>query len=128
MTTPLGPNVTVQPIVIRQGATFRAVYFWVEDGVPQSLEGLSGRMGVARRAGKTPVTEVHTPDELSFEADGQVGRIDIVIPPMKTALITRNGYFDLVLIHEDPTIDVIRLIEGPVTLDPMTTSVVVPEL
>lgn len=120
--TPLGPNVTVQPLVVRQGATFRARYTWEEGGVPQSLEGMEARLSVAARRGKTPIFTISSADgEILLEDGGATGQMDFHMNPAKTRLLRKNAYYDLVLIDTTDPTEVVRLLEGTVTVDPMTT-------
>jgi hypothetical protein len=119
---PLGPHVIFQALVMRQGATYRARYTWKEGGVPQSLEGVEARLSVARRKGRTPVFTISSINgEIVLEDEGNVGQIDFRINPDKTRLLRKDSYYDLVLIDMAEPTEVIRLLEGPVTVDPMTT-------
>lgn len=124
MTVSAGPLPQQVTLDIAQGATLHVRFSWIENSVLQSLAGMTAVLSIAKRQGTEPLVVVNTETEgeivLEPVVDGtpMVGTIDVTIPPAKTALLRRNGRYDLVLFSGD---EVVRLYEGPVVVDRAVT-------
>lgn len=106
---------------IEQGAKLaKRFQYNDEDGTPVPLTGFSGRMQIRETTdAPTFIIELTTANGgIIFEAGGDVGRIEWFIGATVTeAMDFGKAVYDFE-IHEDADVDnVIRLLEGKVTLD-----------
>ena len=106
---------------IEQGATFRQSFDWTANGAPVNLTGYTARMQM-RNSIDSPVM-IH---ELTTENGGITfpdvlqGKIELFISDINTSAFKFDScVYDLEMIA--PNTDVIRLIEGEITLSKEVT-------
>ena len=107
---------------IERGATYRKTYLYVDsDGNAISLAAYEGRMQIRETVDSTTAIVSLTSDPaagITIELDGETGRVDIEIAADVTEDFTFNfAVFDLELYDPIDTTEVIRLVEGLVTLN-----------
>ena len=124
MTTPrVGADAPNVDLLINGNETFRGRFTYRVDGVAQPLDDFTARLSIAYRKGGRPVFTITEGDGITLEPldpDTQeplVGVIDIHISAPRTALLRRNGVYDLLLLTEDENPETDRLFEGVVYLD-----------
>lgn len=119
----------VRPLKIEQGATFTLGFVWhqagpvvdgeVTPGDPYDLTGWVARMQI-RKAQQSPALVDASSTNGKITLGGATGRIDVKLTDEDTDLLTtKTALYDLEL--ENPTGDVFRLLQGPVTVDPNIT-------
>jgi hypothetical protein len=102
-------------LTISQGATFRAEFTWLVDGVARSLDGCSALMAIARRPGADVLAQVSSSDgEITFDPERR-GVLMVTISAAKTSelRVTKPASYDLLVIDGD---DVFRIAEGSVVV------------
>ena len=106
---------------IEQGATFRQSFDWSANGSPVNLTGYTARMHM-----RNPIESPTIIHELTTEnggitfSDALAGKIELFISDADTSAFNFDScVYDLEMIA--PNADVIRLIEGEVTLSKEVT-------
>lgn len=106
---------------IEQGATFRQSLDWRTNGVPVNLTGYTARMQM-----RNPIDSPTVIHELTTENGGIIftdvfeGKIELFISDQHTSAFSFDScVYDLEMVA--PNTDVIRLIEGEVTLSKEVT-------
>ena len=105
-----------QNLSIEQGATFRLSLQWAANNAPMDITGYVARMQIRSEVASSTVIHELTSENggIIFE-DAATGKIQLYISSNNTAGFNfKRGVYDLEL--EAPSGDVIRLIEGSVTL------------
>ena len=106
---------------IEQGATFRQSFDWSANGAPVNLTGYTARMQM-----RNPIESPAIIHELTTEnggitfSDALAGKIELFISATDTSAFNFDScVYDLEMIA--PNTDVIRLIEGEITLSKEVT-------
>jgi hypothetical protein len=108
---------------VEKGATWRHTLYWQYGNPPEpvDLTNYSARMKIRApgpQGGSTEITELTTVNG-RITLGAEPGRIDLQISAQDTeALAGLNGIYDLELVNGT---EVVRLIEGAVTLSPEVT-------
>lgn len=107
-------------LTIEKGARFDKTLNWQDSSnTPIDLANYLGRMQIRERKDSTSfVVELTTENGMiTLQPNSELGRIDLYIGATTTdALTISNGVYDLELYHNTDTDDVVRLIEGNVTI------------
>lgn len=116
-------------LTVDQGATFSTGLTWylagpvvdgvVTKGAPVDLTGVSARMQIRTGYGQPVLVSLlsDTPGEIGL--GGVNGTIQIVIPAVKTDLLTvKKAYYDLEVVRGDA---VVRVLAGQVLVNPNIT-------
>lgn len=118
-----------RPLYIEQGATFETGFNWHREstttpgtaGDPYDLTGCIARMQIRKSQG-SPVLVDATTTNGKIVLGTTDGRVDIVLSDDDTDMLTtKSALYDLEI--EFPDGRVVRLLQGPVTVDPNITQV-----
>jgi hypothetical protein len=112
-------------LLIEQGATFTLGFTWHQEGDvvngvvtagdPYDLTGWTARMQLRQKQG-SPVLLEATTENGKITLGGTTGRVDVKFTDADTGSLTvASGRYDLELV--DPAGDVLRLLQGSVTVD-----------
>lgn len=112
-------------VAIEQGAKLARTFLYQDsDGVAVPLTGFSGRMQIRESAEDTTVLHEMTTANggLIFEAAAVIGQIEMYIGATDTdAFAFSKAVYDLEVFDDGDVDNVIRLLEGDVTVSPNVT-------
>jgi hypothetical protein len=112
-------------VLIEAGAKLARTFLYKDaDGVAVPLTGFSGRMQIRESADSTTILHEMTTANggLIFEAAAVVGQIEMYIGATATEAFTfSKAVYDLEVVNDGDAEDVIRLLEGDVTVSPNVT-------
>lgn len=110
------------PITIYQGATFRKSFQWLagNPAVPVNLTSATGQMQIRRKVTSTDIElELTTTNGGIIITDSVNGKFELLVTPEQSSPLTiKEGVYDIEL---TVGIDLIRIIEGDVTLSKEVT-------
>lgn len=110
-------------LVIEAGATFRQTLLYQDpNGVPVPLTDYSARMQLRRRADEAEILHSMTSPSDGITIGPLAGELHLRIGADVTdGFLFKTAYYDLELASESDPSEVIRLIEGKVTVTPNVT-------
>jgi hypothetical protein len=108
-------------LVIEQGATFGRRFTWSDSkGKPVNLTGYSARLHIREKVDSPNPVAVATTENGKIQLGGAAGTIMLMFTADETAAMSfKKGVYDLELENADG--NVVRLLEGSVTLSPEVT-------
>lgn len=107
----------IYDLAIDQGAVFRRLFTWTDDGGdPVPLDGYTAKLQLRVRAGDDDTPALALDDTDGITLGGVAGTIDVVVTADRTAALDAGDYvWDLLLIPADPS-EAVRLLEGKATV------------
>lgn len=105
---------------LEQGATLRKVFTWKADGVEVDLTGYTARMQIRPDIASSDVLATLATDNGGITIEALPGTFTLFLSDIDTAALTfESAVYDLEFVA--PNGDVIRLMQGEVTLSPEVT-------
>lgn len=114
-------------LTLEQGATYRRQLLWrhpsadggTTPGDPYNLTGCTAHMQIRTKVGGDVLVDLNDQDGITL--GGSAGTIEIVVSSSRTMSLTvTKAVYDL-YVHF-PNSDVVRVLDGKVTIDPTITS------
>jgi hypothetical protein len=110
-----------QPLTIQPGITFDQTFYWLQDGVAQSLSGIvaaHSQMRSPDHTGSVALWDISMVAGTITLVDGNTG-LRLVIDKTVTAAIAAPGAYDVVVTWSDGSNQ--RFMRGPVVIEPGVT-------
>lgn len=108
-------------IIIDQGTSYNAVIpVRALNGLPLNLTEYSGAGQIRRNYNSTASVDFNVDI-----VDPEAGLINISLTPVKTASLNPGRYVFDIVVHTSDFLDVIRVIEGQITINPSATKLAI---